>query len=92
MARFEHGAMVIDFLAVPAIADTEQEDSWRQELTDTAVMNPADIRAATAIIRRLDLNIRAPDTITMRLGAPIATFDRRMADNARTLGILVAAA
>jgi uncharacterized protein len=70
-------------------------DTWRDQLTDRADVGPADIRAATAIIRRLDLNIRAPDAINLavalRLGASIATFDRRMRENARALGIAVAA-
>ncbi len=54
----------------------------------------ADIQAATATIRRLDLNIRAPDAINLaiahRIGASIATFDRRMMENARVLGIATA--
>jgi predicted nucleic acid-binding protein len=57
--------------------------------------DPADIQAAAAIIRRLDLNIRAPDAIHLaiarRIGASIVTFDHRMADNAPALGIAVAA-
>jgi predicted nucleic acid-binding protein len=71
-------------------------DSWRAHSADSVEIAPADISAATAIIRRLDLNLRAPDAINLavaeRLGAAIATFDSRMADNARTLGITVAAA
>ena len=48
-------------------------------------------QSAEAYIRRLDLNIRAPDAIDLaiasRLGAPVATFDRGMAVNAKALGI-----
>ena len=68
-------------------------DTWREQLTEREAVDPADIRAAAAIIRRLVLNIRAPDAINLaiaqRLGAAVATFDRRMADNAKALGIAV---
>jgi uncharacterized protein len=70
-------------------------DAWRDQLTDIEPVDPGDIRVAAAIIRRLDLNVRAPDAINLaiaqRLGASVATFDRRLADNARALGIAVAA-
>ncbi len=69
-------------------------DGWRTRFTDEEDVAGADIRTATVIIRRLDLNLRAPDAINLaialRLGASIATFDRRMADNARVLSIAVA--
>jgi predicted nucleic acid-binding protein len=71
-------------------------DNWRSRLADDVDTTSDDIRVATAIIRRLDLNIRAPDAfnlaVAMRLSASIAAFDRRMADNAQALGIPVAAA
>jgi predicted nucleic acid-binding protein len=70
-------------------------DAWRARFVDEEDVVSLDIRAATAFIRRLDLNIRAPDAINLavaqRLGASLVTFDRRMADNAHTLGIAVAA-
>jgi predicted nucleic acid-binding protein len=69
-------------------------DAWRYLFAEAEDAISTDIRAATAIIRRLDLNIRAPDAINlaiaMRLGASIATFDHGMAQNAQTLGITVA--
>jgi predicted nucleic acid-binding protein len=69
-------------------------DNWRTQAADDADAVPDDIRLADAIIRRLDLNIRAPDAINlaiaMRLDAAVATFDSRMAENARTLGVPVA--
>lgn len=50
----------------------------------------ADISTAESFIRRLDLNLRAPDAIhiaiALRLDAALATFDERMADCARLLG------
>jgi predicted nucleic acid-binding protein len=71
-------------------------DLWRSRSTDEEDVASSDIKAATAIVRRLDLNIRAPDAINLavasRLGASIATFDRGMAQNAGILGIPIAAA
>lgn len=70
-------------------------DAWRARFVDEEAVVSLDIRAATAIIRSLDLNIHAPDAINLaiarRLGASLVTFDRRMADNAHALGIAVAA-
>lgn len=70
-------------------------DTWRTRSAEMEDVDGADIRAATAIIRRLDLAVRAPDAINLaianRLGASVATFDRRMAENARALGLTVAA-
>jgi predicted nucleic acid-binding protein len=69
-------------------------DNWRTQSADDTDAVPDDIRLADTIIRRLDLNIRAPDAINlaiaMRLDAAVATFDSRMAENARTLGVAVA--
>jgi predicted nucleic acid-binding protein len=70
-------------------------DVWQARFADEEDIVSSDILAATTIIRRLELNLRAPDAINLaiaqRLGASIATFDRRMAENARALGITVAA-
>jgi len=71
-------------------------DTCRARFADEEDAVSADIQAATAIIRRLELNLRAPDAINLaialRLDASVATFDRRMAESARTLGIAIAAA
>jgi uncharacterized protein len=71
-------------------------DIWRARFADEEGTAPSDLLAATMIIRRLDLNLRAPDAINLaialRLAASVATFDLRMAHNARALGITVAAA
>ena len=70
-------------------------DTWRARSARTENVVGGDIQSATAIIRRLDLNLRAPDainlTIALRIGASLVTFDRRMADNASALGIVVEA-
>jgi uncharacterized protein len=46
---------------------------------------------AARFLRRLDLNLRAPDALNIavaqRLGIAIATFDQRMAVAARRLGV-----
>lgn len=53
-----------------------------------------DITDTEAILRRLDLGLRAPDAlhiaIVRRIGATLATFDNRMADAARALALRVA--
>ncbi|MSP03259.1 MAG: VapC toxin family PIN domain ribonuclease [Acetobacteraceae bacterium] len=69
-------------------------DSWRARSAEAESVDASDIRTATAVVRRLDLNIRAPDAINLaiarRIGSSIATYDRGMAANARILGIAVA--
>jgi predicted nucleic acid-binding protein len=71
-------------------------DNWRAQSADDADAEPTDIQTATAIIRRLNLNLRAPDAINlaiaMRLNASIATFDHGLIANAHALGVAVAAA
>jgi len=70
-------------------------DNWTGRRTVSAEMSPDDVRLAARMIRRLDLNLRAPDAIHIaiarRLGAELATFDTRMADCARALGVPVVA-
>jgi uncharacterized protein len=71
-------------------------DTWRARFADEEDAVSADIQTATAIIRRLNLNLRAPDAINlaiaMRLNASIATFDHGLIANAHALGVAVAAA
>jgi predicted nucleic acid-binding protein len=68
-------------------------DSWLHANTISAETLPVDVRLAESVLRRLDLNLRTPDAIHLaiaqRLGAELATFDIRMADCARALGISV---
>lgn len=65
-------------------------DAWVARVATRVVMAPSDVAGAQAWLRRLELNLRAPDAIhiamAQRLGARIATFDRRMATSARSLG------
>ncbi len=71
-------------------------DAWRRRISGHLEIVPADFAAAEAFLRRLDLNLRAPDAIHIamagRIGAAMATLDRRMAACAQELGIAVAAA
>jgi uncharacterized protein len=61
---------------------------WEETVT-------ADIRAAETFLRRLALTLRTADAlniaIAQRISAVLVTFDRKMAANARALGVPVAA-
>ena len=65
-------------------------DRWatRHERIETT---SADIRAAEALIRRLDLPLRTPDALNValarRVDAALATFDRQMAQAARHVAL-----
>lgn len=69
-------------------------DIWTTRTTQRVTSVSADIRAAEAVLRRLDLNLRAPDAlhivIAQRSGGMLATFDAKMALNAEILGVGVA--
>jgi predicted nucleic acid-binding protein len=68
-------------------------DRWLSAKAVEASIQPSDVRVAMAVLRRLDLVLRAPDAlilaVTDRLNASLATFDARMAESARKLGISV---
>lgn len=69
-------------------------DIWRDRTPVVHATQGDDILRAETFIRRLDLNLRAPDAIhiaiALRLGLTLATFDERMAACARGLGLVVA--
>src|SRR5271167_3199485 len=71
-------------------------DTWTAQATLREETMTADIRAAEAFLRRLDLSLRTADAlniaIAQRLRAELVTFDRRMEASARLLGIAVVAA
>jgi predicted nucleic acid-binding protein len=100
-AAAEFASIIARLTRMTKIKDVEARaifagfDAWRSRFADEEDVVSFDIQAAASIIRRLDLNLRAPDAINLaiarRLGASLVTFDRRMADNARALGIAVAA-
>lgn len=68
-------------------------DNWRTGVAHPVEIASSDVDMAYRNIRRLDLNLRAPDAIHIavahRLSAKLATFDTRMAACARTLGVTV---
>ncbi len=70
-----------------------QFDAWVQG-TQRAETTHADVAMAERALRRLDLNLRAPDAINIaiahRIGATLMTFDDRMAVAAKALGVPVA--
>ena len=70
-------------------------DTWIARSAYREEVTTADIDAATRILRRLDVNLRAPDAIHIaiarRVEATLVTFDRGMAAGTRALGIAVAA-
>jgi uncharacterized protein len=65
-------------------------DAWAARVTRRAQTKAADVSAAEAFLRRLDLNLRAPDAlniaIVQRIGAVLVSFDEKMAASARALG------
>jgi predicted nucleic acid-binding protein len=71
-------------------------DTWTAQASQRVATIPADVRWAEAILRRLDLNLRAPDALHLaiahRSGGSVATFDKNMAHNAGVLGVGVAVA
>jgi predicted nucleic acid-binding protein len=68
-------------------------DAWIARTTTPLSMTSADITAAAAFLRRLDLTLRTQDAlhlaIAQRVGAELLTFDRRTASAARALGTSV---
>lgn len=71
-------------------------DAWASRFGPRLETTTGDVARAEKFVRRLDLNLRAPDAlhiaIAQRHGAALATFDARMADAARALGLEIAAA
>ncbi|HPA37479.1 MAG TPA: type II toxin-antitoxin system VapC family toxin [Phenylobacterium sp.] len=96
--RAELASVVARYVRTGAVSPAEAAalfadfDSWSRAF-DTAETTSADVRLGEVWLRRLDLNLRAPDAvhiaIAARLGASLATFDVRMAEAARALGVLV---
>lgn len=69
-------------------------DSWIPRAARQVTTLPGDIAAATTMVRRLDLNLRAPDAlhvaIAARVAANLATFDSQLVNAAGPLGVGVA--
>ena len=83
-----------DLTADDARAGFANFDAWTARATRRETTSPADVAAAEAFLRRLDLTLRTPDAINIaiaqRAGAALLTFDDKMAASARSLGTGVA--
>jgi predicted nucleic acid-binding protein len=70
-------------------------DIWQARMALRVESTPADVRAAEAMLRRLNLPLRTPDAIhiaiAQRIGAELATFDVKLAESARALGTQISA-
>lgn len=70
-------------------------DAWAGRSVDQMETTTGDIAEANRFLRRLDLTLRTADAINIalarRAGATLATFDARMTECARTLGVTVTA-
>lgn len=68
-------------------------DAWVARVAMPVAVASLDVVAATAYLRRLDLNLRTADAIhiaiAQRIGATLATFDDAMARSAEKLGLHV---
>lgn len=68
-------------------------DAWSARAAGRAETGAADVAAAAAFLRRLDLTLRTPDAlhiaIAQRIAAELLTFDEKMATSARALGTAV---
>lgn len=68
-------------------------DAFAARTAEKTTIDPADIQAASAALRRLDLTLCAPDAINVmmaqRTGAILMTFDVKMVASARALGVPV---
>jgi predicted nucleic acid-binding protein len=68
-------------------------DLWTARGAHWIDAEPSDIALAIALVRRLELGLRAPDAlhlaICQRAGQALFTFDLKMASAAPTLGIKV---
>lgn len=69
-------------------------DAWTLRATERVEVIPLDIATATVFLRRLDLTLRTADAINIaaaqRLGADLFSFDQKMVESARALGIPIA--
>jgi predicted nucleic acid-binding protein len=85
--RVRTGEMATD-LAHAAFANL---DIWRARSAQMVETEATDVRAATTLLRRVDLPLRTADAINIaiarRAGARLATFDATMAIAARALGV-----
>ena len=71
-----------------------QFDVWRSSGVVRLETTAGDVATADAYLRRLDLPLRTPDALNIalaeRAAAPLATFDKSMAECAESLGVALA--
>ena len=88
VARKVRMDVLTDFGAREAFSDF---DIWRTRSVERAETLPVDVAVAESFLRRLDLSLRTADAINIaiaqRLGATLATLDKRMAADAGVLGV-----
>ena len=69
-------------------------DVWTARHCGRVEIASADVSAADSYLRRLDLTLRTPDALhigtAQRIGAALATFDKKMSASATRLGVAVA--
>lgn len=68
-------------------------DGWSAAFAEREETRSEDIAAADALLRRLDLTLRAPDAVHLalasRTGATLLTFDGKLAASAKALDLPV---
>jgi predicted nucleic acid-binding protein len=68
-------------------------DAWTLKATRREALTAGDVNVAISLVRRLDLGLRAPDAVNIaiaqRCAATLLTFDEKMAQSARSLGMTV---
>jgi predicted nucleic acid-binding protein len=68
-------------------------DVWRTSTCETSQTTSADVVAAIGLVRQPGLAFHASDAVNVaiarRLGASLLTFDKKLASNARRLGLPV---
>jgi len=68
-------------------------DAWIVNAARREAVTAGDVASAIGLVRRLDLGLRTPDAlniaIAQRCGARLLTFDDKMAQSARSLGVTV---
>jgi predicted nucleic acid-binding protein len=84
------------FTGAEAEAVFDDFEIWRLREADRPGILASDVATAASFIRRLDLTLRTADAINIamaeRIGATLATFDIKMGESARAIGVPVASA
>jgi uncharacterized protein len=72
----------------------ERFDAWRLSATQIRTISASDVALGTTYVRRWDLKLRLPDAIHLaacrRFGFALASFDARMVNSARAVGVELA--